>query len=649
MASRRDFLKLTGFAAAGLIGATQFGSVTAKVSTKQVGGLKQFGGKQPNFLIMMVDQQRSPMPYESLALKAFRDRYLLTQNALAQCGMTFEHHYAGATACSPSRASLYTGQYPSLHGVSNTTGAAKSPFDPDVFWLEPDSVPTFGHYFQQAGYQTYWKGKWHASDRNLLIPNTKDEFPSYDTTTGQREPDKEALYLDANRLGPYGFNGWIGPEPHGANPLDSGSSPSNGRPGRDAGYADQVVSLIQQLDAEQSEDPWLIMSSFVNPHDIALWGLFANLSGAFEFGVGPEVPLDLFNTSLFSQSRNESLEDKPTAQLSYRDSYSTWLQPIFVDEQYFRFYYQLHKTVDEEMRKVYRALLDSSFFENTIVVFLSDHGELLSAHGDMHQKWYTSYEESIHVPFIISNPVLFPEPVSLNAITSHVDFLPTLLGLAGLEVEPLLEQFGEDFTDPLMPVGRNLAGVVTVEVDPATVEDPIYFMTDDDPARGLNMQNFIGIPSQSVAQPNHLETVITRIDGDSWKFTRYFDNPQFWSDPGTPGDSGVRDVVVRELFPDLANAEAGQETLPCERTVKLEPESDQFELYNLTQDPMELSNLAGDASVSSIQRQLGELLEQQCEQKRLHPVSGTVPGQLGCSVSDRSISLKELQAQLALK
>jgi arylsulfatase A-like enzyme len=67
------------------------------------------------------------------------------------------------------------------------------------------------------------------------------------------------------------------------------------------------------------------------------------------------------------------------------------------------------------------------------VVFTSDHGDLLGAHGDLHQKWYMAYDEAVHVPLIISNPRLFPEPQSTHTLTGHTDLLPTLLGLAGLD------------------------------------------------------------------------------------------------------------------------------------------------------------------------------------------------------------------------
>jgi choline-sulfatase len=159
----------------------------------------------------MVDEMRYPPIYESAATKAFRQQYLLTQNLLRQHGVEFHRHYAASVACSPSRASIYTGHYPSLHGVTQTTGAAKESFDPDVFWLDPNSVPTFGDYFRAAGYNTFLKGKWHASDADMVIPGTHDQLVSYDPNTGAPDPSKEALYLEADRLDRFGFSRWIGP------------------------------------------------------------------------------------------------------------------------------------------------------------------------------------------------------------------------------------------------------------------------------------------------------------------------------------------------------------------------------------------------------------------------------------------------------
>jgi choline-sulfatase len=632
--SRRSFLQTSLLTAAGLttLGATR--SVRAQ-SDAEPGDVIPGGEPPPthglNVLVLMVDEQRYPTVYESAALAQFRADYLVTQEMLRQNGVEFQRHYAASTACAPSRTSLYTGHYPSLHGVTNTDGAAKSPHDPEIFWLDPHTVPTLGDYFRAAGYRTFWKGKWHISHADIEPPGTHGSLNSYDAN-GNRDAGKEELYLNAGRLEDYGFSGWVGPEPHGRSPLNSGAAAGSGRKGRDEAIAGQAVELIEQLDSSNSNQPWMTVVSFVNPHDIALWGLASRLGekfGLFDFTVGGHVPADLFVPSLFAQTRNDDLDSKPGCQKSYRDAYRQFFQPTFETADYFRFYYQAHHNVDAQLGRVYAALQQSRFFDNTLVVFTSDHGDLLGAHNGMHQKWYQAYDEALRVPLVFACPGLFQQPQSHTLPTSHVDVLPTLLGLAGINAEQARQTLAETHSDARPLVGRDLTPLLRGLAGPESVEAPVYFMTDDDPSRGQDQENIIGIPYDSVVQPNHIEAVVARRDGKLWKYVRYFDNPQFWSQPGTPGTPGVKDVVVKPatFTPDVP----GEQVVPFSKRVKVAPLPDEYELYDLTADPLELNNLAGDPAHASTEAAMRDLLSQQCAQKRLTPLSASVPGQPACA------------------
>jgi hypothetical protein len=126
---------------------------------------------------------------------------------------------------------------------------------------------------------------------------------------------------------------------------------------------------------------------------------------------------------------------------------------------------------------------------------------------------------------------------------------------------------------------------------------------------------------------------------EKWKYSRYSDNPQFWSDPQglsltdshlppTSPDLGTdRDVVT---FIDGNVNRAG--TNEATTTVKTDPVPDQAEAYNLARDPLELDNLANSANpaIRARLRQLEAMLHAQCHAKRLKPRSGTVPGQPDC-------------------
>lgn len=570
--------------------------------------------KRPNILFVMVDQERFPPVYESKKLREWQKNNLVAHEFLRENGIEFLHHYAGSTACAPSRTTLYTGQYPSLHGVTQTPGAAKQSFDPDLFWLDSNTIPTIGHYFRAAGYETFWKGKWHASDEDILIPGTKNAYLSYHPITGARDKAKEKQYKNADRLNAFGFFDWLGPDPHGASPRNSASSARIGTNGRDEVYASETVDLIQSLEEEskrcQDETPWFIMCSLVNPHDIALYGIYAAASPTYNFEVDSTLPFIPPAPTV-----GESLLTKPSVHDSYRQTYPKILQPIIDNNFYRQLYYSLMKKADEEMLRVLHALRQSSFYDNTIVVFTADHGEQLGAHGGLYQKWYTMYEESIHVPLIIHNPRLFPKSESTDTLTSHVDILPTLLGLAGIDEQDIQAKLSKEHTEVYPLVGRNLKPLVHGHKRFDGVNEPLYFMSDDDISKGLHQTNPVtGIPYESVVQPSHIEAVITTLDGGAstekeiWKFARYYDNTQFWSDPG------VSDTVV--------TMQGDQ----CVTTTKTEPIPDQYELYNLTQDPLEKINLADPVYATEetiiIQQRLKKILEAQSKQKRLAPKNG---------------------------
>ncbi len=566
----------------------------------------------------MVDEERYPMAYENKELKEWRKEHLKAHELLRENSMSFLNHYAGSTACSPSRATLFTGQYPSLHGVTQTTGAAKGAFDSDAFWLDHNTVPTLGDYFRTAGYRTYWKGKWHLSDEDILIPGTHQPLLSYDKYTGVPNHKNEQIYSQANRLDPYGFSGWIGPEPHGSDPRNSGSSAKFGVNGRDAVYAEEVVTLLEELEEDHSKesDPWLIVSSFINPHDITLFGLLTQLSPNFDFKLDPSVP-DIPQ----APTAGESLQTKPTAQESYRDTYQKAFQPTFDTPFLRKLYYSLLKEVDNEVLKVFQALQKSIFYENTIVVYTSDHGDLLGAHGGLFQKWHTAYEESIHVPFLIHSPKLFPSKQKTAMLTSHIDVIPTLLGLADIPIKQAQSILRKDHSEVRPLVGRDLTPLLSEKKEFPRANEALYFMTDDEFSRGLHQVTQKGEPYESVTQPNHLETVITTLKTgenhteEKWKLSRYFDNPHFWSNPNVEDQ-----VAITEG--NLSLSEATEISIN-KTTTKTKPVPDQYELYNVTKDPFEEINLAhptfATPETKIVQRKLMDILEKQSAKKRLSP------------------------------
>ncbi len=555
-------------------------------------------GKRPNIMVFMVDEERFPVCYETENVKAWRKKTFKALDWFQTHGMEFNNHYAGSAACVPSRATIFTGQYPSLHGVSQTTGAAKNSTDPDVFWLDSATVPTMGDYFRAGGYRTYYRGKWHVSDADIMMPGTHQPLHSYDDNGHPVKPVID-LYKQADRLNEFGFSGWIGPEPHGSAKANTGTN-------RDPGFARETIELIEELEAEKKKSageqaPWLIVNSFVNPHDIVLFGLVWKSFGyPFKEGFVPEIGKP--------ETENESLETKPSCQSSYVEVYPKMLMPQPTLEIYRQFYYSLQHESDQHIWSVMKRLMRTSFFENTIIVFTSDHGEMLGAHGGMHQKWHSAYEEMTHVPFIVSHPSLHKESKQANMLTNHVDLIPTLLGLAGIDRKAAQKKLQKTHSQARPLVGRDLSGVITGKVNPDVSTSPIYFMTDDEVSSGLHQTNQVtGKPYVSVIQPNHVETVIADLrakpsdEPQIWKYSRYFDNPQFWTKPFQ------YDVNVKDGKPV--------------KTTK--PQKPEFEMYNVSDDKLEQVNLMHSSNktrdLKPVREKLEALLTEQRDQKRIYP------------------------------
>ena len=210
---------------------------------------------QPNVLLILTDEERAQPDYEVDALADFRRERLPARSGLERDGMHLGHHYTAATACVPSRTSIFAARRIDRlhHEVRNTDGLGKSATGPWMKWLDVGGLPTMGHWFRAAGYRTFYRGKWHIThadlespDGGMLMTNDRD---------GNVIGDAVAQYQRAEKLEPYGFSGWIGPEPHGADP-------ANAAVVRDSIFAEQVTAVFDQLGQKgDSGQPWLAVVS----------------------------------------------------------------------------------------------------------------------------------------------------------------------------------------------------------------------------------------------------------------------------------------------------------------------------------------------------------------------------------------------------
>ena len=551
----------------------------------------------------MTDEERAPTPYEGEELKSWRDNFLTGRKWFEENGISFLRHYTGSLACVPSRPTLFTGQYPDLHGVTQTDGLGKSYSDTRMRWLREGEVPTLGHWFRAAGYDTHYDGKWHITHADLMNPDTG--FPlATNTDTGEIIQSAVDAYREANPLDAFGFDGWIGPEPHGAPLANSGAI-------RDDLIADRIVSWLENRYRLRSEGdpeslrPFLLVASFVNPHDIVLFPAWKrrDISPLKETdSLPPDVPE--------SPTRHEDLATKPAAQIAYKNSYYSAYGPTRTlketyeenEQEYRNLYYRLHLEVDAPIDKVRTAVTQGN--EGDAIIFrTADHGDLLGSHGGLHQKWYNLYDEASRVPFQIArigkNSTSAREVE--NTPTSHVDLIPTALALAGLDQAQLSEKLSAEFSEVHPLPGRDLSALIDGMDSPELEARSVYFMTRDNMLEGdtlaSGMARALGMakkppPPLRIQVPAHVacnfEGIVTLVPEEEaeggqnhlWKVVRAFDDPSTWS---TPFESQLSSSPMR-----------GGDSY---RTV---PIPDQWELYDLTADPIELNNLQDSVTAQKV-------------------------------------------------
>ena len=548
-------------------------------------GTQHAPAERPDVIIVMTDEERAIPPYETDDVLAWRQRTLTGSRWFDENGVSFTRHYTGSLACVPSRPTIFTGQYPDLHGVTQTDGIGKVFNDSRMRWLRQGEVPTLGNWFRAAGYDTHYDGKWHISHADLHDPETGGPLATNDNA-GMVDQAAVQRYLDADPLAPFGFSGWVGPEPHGAGLANSGTR-------RDPLIADRVVAWLEDRYARrQAGDadalrPFLLVASFVNPHDIVLFPSWVVRSPLKSSHLDPPpVPP--------APTADEDLRTKPAAQIAFREAYYSGygpgpaIQAVYDlnGQRYRDLYYRLHAEVDNPIDRVRRAVTSGS--GNAVLVRTSDHGDLLGAHGGLHQKWFNLYDEATRVPFVIArvgDGATGPRVVT--APTSHVDIVPTLLGAAGVDIESVAATLRADFSEVHPLPGRNLMPVV--DGAPADADRAIYLMTRDNILEGDSGASGMGrILKQTVNPPAPLriripahtaanfEGLVIRVDADVpggsghlWKLVRSFDDPSTWTEPG-----------VRQY---AANGLGGE-------VYRTTPLDDQWELYDLTGDPIEAVN-----------------------------------------------------------
>ena len=356
--------------------------------------------KRPNVLVLLPDQQRPD------SLGCYGNGAAITPNIdrLAASGATFNNCYVQNPLCCPSRYSLATGRYPHSHGVRAN-------------WYPPrPGELSFAHQLGRVGYRTAAIGKmhftpWHDNfgfDGRIIAEakfhgDCPDDYAQYLRRHGYR---RDQLY-DA----------------------------------KSADYIQRLTSLTSALPQElhidsfvgasvceylqRAEDPFFVFASFLSPHN----------------PYDPPKPYDHLFDRAELPPRNMAageVDRKPREAYDYINTRLGW--PFASDAisegqrlDMLRSYYGLNTLIDDWVGRIVETLKERNQYDDTVIVYSSDHGDLLGDHGLFYKQCF--YEQSVKVPLIVHWPARF-KPRTVEKPVELMDLYATICELAGADPGP---------------------------------------------------------------------------------------------------------------------------------------------------------------------------------------------------------------------
>lgn len=443
MMKRRSFLAKSSAAAGTLFGRQALAA-----------GRPRATGDKPNILFVFCDQLRAD------ALSCYGDPNIQTPNfdRLAAEGALFQNAISTFPVCSPYRAQLLYGTFPFHSGVISNN---RIPFV---------GQKTFGSYAKQAGYRTGYIGKWDIWPRNFTyVPKEardgfEEYFMSYNCT---HSTHMNGFYFDTDG------NKICFPGEHHDSPYEP------------TAQTDLAVDFIDQC--AKGSDPFCLFVSWGPPHDPReLIPEEDKITDPKRLTLRKNVYDRTFVDELLSFDPGYQYNPVRTP-IEQRTVHRRQRDRRQLDsEEYIRedtaLYYDNTIACDREMGRLMEALDRNGMRDNTIVVFTSDHGDMLGSHRMGHKQM--PFEESIRIPFIIRYPERIQAGQTTDALLAPIDLIPTLCSLAGVDVPPL---DGRDMSSALLGGSAQQEGVLIGSI--LTGGNPLFSQAIR-PWRGVRTQRY---------------------------------------------------------------------------------------------------------------------------------------------------------------
>ncbi len=347
--------------------------------------------RPPNLLLVLVDQMRA------MAMGCAGNAQIQTPNLdrLAEEGACCTRAVSNTPVCTPARACLLTGRYP----LANTVLTNNS--------MLPTDLPSLGTMLKNAGYATGYIGKWHLAGE---------------------------AYIGATRFN-QGQNGWIPPGPmrHG---WDHWAVHHCSHAYWDACYfrdepvpiavdgwepdvqTDLAIDFLRtHADGQEADKPFALVVAPGTPHTPF---------------VAPREWRALYDPKALELRGNVSIPAEGLVRADSPRPEGTTGAPDDILRRWTAAYYAAVSNIDHNVGRLLAELRTSGVADDTVVVFTSDHGEMLGSQGQLHkvQPW----DESIRIPLLLRHPPTVQAGLRVSVPVNLPDVLPTLFGLMDLDV-----------------------------------------------------------------------------------------------------------------------------------------------------------------------------------------------------------------------
>jgi len=377
-------------------------------------------GGRPNLLFLVADQFRAMClePGGDAVSTPFLD-------AMAARGISLGQAVSNYPVCSPHRAMMMSGQYPSTNGVTHNVNSETAPWG---VGLRPDA-PSWSAVLRGEGYNTGYIGKWH-----LEAPVPEDAIHG----TG---PLDDGRYWDAysptDRR--HGFDFWYSYgccDQHLSPHYWTGNAPRNQRmdiQGWSAAHeTDVALDFIRKAAAAGRDGAPFALAVSWNP---------------------PHQPFDQL-----PDGYDTSYAGLPAAQLLNRPNVDLDSDTGHAAAAIAPLYYAAVSAIDAQVGRLLQVLDELDLTQDTLVVFTSDHGQQMGSHGLLYKN--VPFEESMRIPFLLQWPGrLRTDSATAAAVgLACVDIAPTLLGLLGLNSRIPAQMQGSDVSGALLECTTDDAG-----------------------------------------------------------------------------------------------------------------------------------------------------------------------------------------------